>query len=76
VSIDGSFIAQGGEKYITLGNFCSNTLTDTIFVNEAISPYDDYPTSYFFVDDVSLKLDTSNPRVYLGLVFIPDELYH
>lgn len=49
--IFGSFIAQGGEKYITIGNFNNDFNTDTTF-------YSDGSTwligSYHYIDDVSV----------------------
>ena len=48
VEISGTYTAHGGEKYITIGNFNSNT--DTIgFVNR-----NNYSASYYFIDDVSV----------------------
>ena len=48
VEISGTYTAHGGEKYITIGNFNSNT--DTIgFVNR-----NNYSSSYYFIDDVSV----------------------
>jgi len=51
--VSGSFIASGGEKYITIGNFNYNANTDTVFVGG-------YGwgkgMSYYFIDDVSVYL--------------------
>ena len=44
-----SFIALGGEKYMTIGNFRSDSLTDTLLINST-----GYPISYFYIDDVSV----------------------
>ncbi len=52
--IEGYFIAQGGEQYITIGNFNSNANTDTI--NSGTTnpiPYDN-GTAYYYLDSVSL----------------------
>ena len=46
--ISGQYIAVGGEKYITIGNFKAHT--DTLGVVNHIN----YSASYYFVDDVSL----------------------
>ena len=48
--VGGKYRAHGGEKYLTIGNFESPSLVDTINMNWAL-----YNTSYIFVDDVSLK---------------------
>ncbi|MCC6183011.1 MAG: T9SS type A sorting domain-containing protein [Bacteroidia bacterium] len=52
--IEGYFTAQGGEQYITIGNFNSNANTDTINsgTNNPI-PFDN-GTAYYYVDSVSL----------------------
>jgi hypothetical protein len=55
--IEGSFIAEGGEKYILIGNFNDDANSDTSFVGGVI------PTngglcngdfSYYYIDDVSV----------------------
>ncbi len=50
IKISGLYIATGGEKYITIGNFenDSNTVTQII---DAASPYD---VAYYYIDDVSV----------------------
>jgi gliding motility-associated-like protein len=48
VRISGSFIAQGVEKYITIGNFDSTVNTNYIFVNYGVMH------GYYFIDDVSV----------------------
>lgn len=55
VQVSGSFFANGGETFLTLGNFHSDNLTDTVGVNP------NSPTinaSYYYIDDVSLEVDT------------------
>ena len=47
--ISGTFISTGGEQYMTIGNFFSYPLCDTVFVGNG--PNDD---SYYFIDDVSV----------------------
>ncbi len=50
--ISGTFIAEGGECYITIGNFYSHEATDTIMYHS------DWPDDYssYFIDGVTLKL--------------------
>ena len=48
VKISGSFNSNGGEKYITIGNFDSTSKTNYIFVNYGLIH------SYYFIDDVSV----------------------
>ena len=52
VQISGTYIANGGEKYLTIGNFKdnANTLIDSINNNVPQSRYE----SYLFIDDVSV----------------------
>ena len=52
VQISGTYIANGGEKYFTIGNFKddANTLIDSINNNVPQSRY----VSYLFIDDVSV----------------------
>lgn len=46
--VSGQYIAHGGERYIIIGNFYSNALTDTVHV----SGWDD--EAYYYIDDVSV----------------------
>ncbi len=46
--ISGQYTAGGGEKYIVIGNFFSNALTDTIHTNGGNS------ANYYYLDDVSV----------------------
>ncbi|MFI5220440.1 MAG: T9SS type A sorting domain-containing protein [Bacteroidia bacterium] len=50
VSISGEYIAQGGEKYLTIGNFYDDANTDTLGLGYG-SPS---VGSYYFIDDVSV----------------------
>ncbi|MGQ0829239.1 MAG: T9SS type A sorting domain-containing protein [Bacteroidota bacterium] len=50
--ISGYFIATGGEKYITIGNFKNDANTDTVRINN-ISGRDE---SYYYIDSVTLML--------------------
>ncbi len=47
--VSGIYTAQGGEKYITLGNFNSDINTDTIHLNFGLSN-----RSYHYIDDISV----------------------
>jgi hypothetical protein len=52
--IQGCFTAQGGEQYVTIGNFNSNANTDTLFVGSTspISYADGY--GYYYFDSITL----------------------
>ncbi|MFN8116514.1 MAG: T9SS type A sorting domain-containing protein [Bacteroidia bacterium] len=55
VEIQGCFTAQGGEQYITIGNFNSNANTDTLHTqttNPVITNTVNF--SYYYIDSVSL----------------------
>jgi hypothetical protein len=47
--ISGIYKAHGREKYITIGNFYPDSLTDTLACN-----YPGYVYAYYFIDDVSV----------------------
>ncbi len=48
MKIEGTFIASGGENYITIGNFNSDSSTDTIqIISGALG-------TYYFIDDITL----------------------
>jgi len=52
--ISGQFVAAGGEQYITIGNFHNDTTT-TITQPGSTGSYG----AYYFVDDVSVELDST-----------------
>jgi hypothetical protein len=54
MTVEGSFIASGGEQFMTFGNFDSDVETDTLRVRE-----DGLPVSYYYVDSVSVVKDTT-----------------
>ena len=55
IEIQGCFTAQGGEQYITIGNYNSNANTDTMRI-QSTNPLTGTGTdvSYYYVDSVSL----------------------
>lgn len=56
--ISGSFIAQGGEQFITIGNFSPDSLVQTLINDTVIG---DWP--YYNLDDVSVTLCDSTQGV-------------
>ena len=52
--IQGCFTANGGEQYITIGNFNSNANTDTMFVGSTNPHPNAYKYAYYFIDDITL----------------------
>ena len=55
IEIKGCFTAQGGEQYVTIGNFNSNSPTDTIYTKTNHPfPTGSLDISYYYIDSVSL----------------------
>ncbi len=52
--IQGCYTAIGGEQYITIGNFNSNTNTDTLFVGSVNPEPGAYKYAYYYIDDITL----------------------
>jgi len=48
----GEFYANGGEKYITIGNFRNDNSTDTVYNNNIAVGTGNF--SYYYIDDVSV----------------------
>jgi hypothetical protein len=71
--VEGSFTAQGGERYLTIGNFDTDEETDTLFIPEggAFRPNqpDFYRVAYYYIDGVSVIPDS----IYLGIDDIENE---
>jgi hypothetical protein len=73
--IQGCFTANGGEQYITIGNFNYNVNTDTLYVGtnnpdpNYANPLYDY--SYYYIDDVSLYEQTS-----VGMHYLDDDVFY
>jgi hypothetical protein len=49
MKVSGSFIAAGGEQWLTIGNFYNDLSTDTLFVTSSVNK-----EAYYFIDDVSV----------------------
>jgi OOP family OmpA-OmpF porin len=52
VLIEGIYVAEGGEKFITLGNFYPDSLTDIIPTNSLPLGSSNKQAAYFYIDDV------------------------
>lgn len=52
--IQGCFTANGGEQYITIGNFNSNANTDTMFVGSTNPHPSAYKYAYYYIDEITL----------------------
>ena len=60
--ISGTYIAQGGERYIIIGNFYSDTLTDTIAIPTTLLSWNNR-FAYYYLDDVDVHKCTCNVGV-------------
>ena len=69
ILISGTYIASGGERFITIGNFenDSNTQLDSVNLGG-------YPWAYYYIDDVSITLceDTTNQEFFIPTAFSPN----
>lgn len=54
IQVQGCFTANGGEQYITIGNFNSNTNTDTLNIGTNNPVLGWSPTAYYYIDDITL----------------------
>lgn len=66
-----SYIAQGGEQYITIGNFNDTTSLDTIFVGGGNINNINYRNTYYYIDDVWLSHCDSVPDSLTSLEQLP-----
>ncbi len=59
--IEGTYVAQGGENFLTIGNFDADSETETVFVEGGgvLKPNapDYWKGVYYFIDDVSVVED-------------------
>jgi len=63
VLIQGCFTAVGGEQFITIGNFNSNSNTDTMTTASSYSLAANFPGwSYYYIDDIAL-IDQSTVEI-------------
>jgi len=70
ILISGSYTALGGEKYITIGNFNSDSNTSTAVVNPTGSGGTE---AYYYIDDVYVgTCDTIKPPVIVSSLSVPN----
>lgn len=69
MKIHGCFAAQGGEQYLTIGNFNNEANTDTfrIFSDQWGAAYG----AYYYIDDVSV-VEVPENNIFLPNVFSPN----
>jgi hypothetical protein len=73
VKIEGYFTAQGGEQYMTIGNFNSNVDTDTLFTGTNNPFFADAGTAYYYIDSVSLY-DSLDYALMTNIKKLEDEI--
>jgi OmpA-OmpF porin, OOP family len=60
VKLSYEYIASGGEKYLTIGNFRVDFSSDTVNTNDGGDVNSsDYMAAYYFIDDISIVKDTT-----------------
>jgi outer membrane protein OmpA-like peptidoglycan-associated protein len=67
VTISGSFKANGGEKYIIIGNFYTTDGT------KALDMDGKNPNAYYYIDDVAVYQSGTKPEPFPSAGFIPAE---
>jgi gliding motility-associated-like protein len=55
--VEGAFIASGGERYLTLGCFGAQSLTDTLY--DPVTSFSNNYATYYYLDDVSVEAVTN-----------------
>jgi hypothetical protein len=72
IEIYGQYISHGGEKYIIIGNFFSDSLTDTSHIHGSGETVDD---AYYYIDDVNVHccLCDSTTSLHNGIGEIKEE---
>jgi len=72
VKIEGNYIASGGEKYLTIGNFNSDLNCDVTLIRDT-SNYFYGRFSYYYVDSVTLtKCSDNNASFLIPNIFTPN----
>ncbi|MEI8202438.1 MAG: T9SS type A sorting domain-containing protein [Bacteroidota bacterium] len=72
VKVSGWFVAQGGESYMTIGNFKRDENTHTL-VAYTNTPGSNGDIAYYYIDDVSvIRCDSISPFSEGGIVIYPN----
>jgi OmpA-OmpF porin, OOP family len=73
--IKDEYTAEGGEKYITIGNFNSNFNTMWVELHD-IDPYNRYFCAYYYIDDVSvIPVNYYENDLNIGAINVLDNIY-
>ena len=65
--ISGSFIATGGEQFLTIGNFHNDFNTNTTPVGGASPVLADWAGGYYYLDDVCVSTDSVFAATWTGI---------
>lgn len=60
--VQGSFVSQGGEEFLTIGNFYPESLSHFVDISQ---PENILPGAYYYIDDVSLECMDCQDSAYL-----------
>lgn len=70
MKVSGQFTAQGGEKFMTIGNFKDDSQTNKILVSGGGNP-DNYKTViFYYIDDVCVSTNPDTCNVTVGVFSI------
>lgn len=67
IPIQGTMIADGGESFITIGNFFDNGNTDTLFTPGGGTAANGYNLPYYYIDKICLSPDSNTCAVNTGI---------
>jgi hypothetical protein len=68
MKVSGSFIAQGGESFICIGNFYNDINTNTMIVGGGASPaLSDWSGGYYYIDDICVSTDSLYAENWTGV---------
>jgi hypothetical protein len=73
MQVTGSFIAAGGERFMTIGNFHKPVNTNSINVTATSSAGYPYPFAYYYVDDVDVHCCSTDCGVGVNELGIKNE---
>jgi len=72
--VEGEFIANGGEKYMTIGNFADtlNFSADTFCVKPASDWQDGTGTAYYYIDGITVEETEDTSTILISNIFTPN----
>ncbi len=70
VEVSGEFVAEGGERFLTIGNFASFNQSGVVATETAYAPLSG---AYYYIDDVSLRCLDTLPAAPPERIAAPEE---